>query len=179
MAVGQDGREYIAIIEGKQHAVQIEPEGEAYRVLVDGEEFRVGSEAYGDGDVCLLLNGRPQIVHVRSQQRGRYRVTLGGSELAVEIADPLAARIGRVSGPAQEDGQIEIRSPMPGTVVVVHVAEGEEVEEESPLVILEAMKMQNALTSPDAGIVREIHVETGQSVEGESLLLVLDRKTDS
>jgi biotin carboxyl carrier protein len=179
MALGQDRREYIAITGDKQRTVHVEPEGNDLRVNVDGESFLVGSQPYGDGSVCLLLNSQPRIVHVRNRQPGRFRVTLGGSEMAVEIADPIAARIGRVAGAAQESGQIEIRSPMPGTVVLVHVAEGDEVEEDSPLVVLEAMKMQNALNSPAPAVVREVKCEAGQSVEGESLLIVLDRKTDA
>jgi len=178
MALGQDRREYVAIVGGAQRTVKVEPEGNDLRVNVDGEDYLVCSQAYGDGNVCLLLNSKPRIVHVRNRQPGRYRVTSGGSELAVEIADPLAARIGRVAGPAKQDGQIEVRSPMPGTVVVVHVNQGDEVEEDSPLVVLEAMKMQNALNSPAAGTVREIRVEPGQSVEGESLLVLIDRKKE-
>lgn len=178
MALGHDKREYVAIVRGEQRAVKVEPEGERLRVNVDGQDFLVGSQAYGDGNVCLLLNSKPHIVHVNSGQPGRFKVTFGGSETAVDLADPLAARIGRVSGPAKQDGQIEVLSPMPGTVVVVHVAVGDKVEEDSPLVVLEAMKMQNALNSPAAATVREIKVEAGQSVEGDSLLLILDREKE-
>ena len=55
---------------------------------------------------------------------------------------------------------------MHGLVVAVQVKEGDEVEEETPLVVLEAMKMQNALTSPAAGTVREVRARTGETVEG-------------
>jgi len=176
MALASAGREYVAIIEGRQRQVGIEPDGEALRVRVDGEEFRVGHVSYGDGEVCLLLNDHPEIVHIRDQRRGQYRVALMGGEVAVEIADPVLARIRRAAGPAAKEKLIEIRSPMPGTVALVHIREGEEVEEETPLLVLEAMKMQNALTSPAPGIVRQVLVEAGQSVEGESLLVLLDRK---
>jgi biotin carboxyl carrier protein len=179
MAVGSGGRDYVAVIDGRQRQVRITPDGDGLCVLVDGEEFLVGQIAYGDGEFCLLLDDRPEIVQIRDQKRGKYRVTLTGGEVAVEIADPIVARIRRAAGPAAAEKRIEMRSPMPGTVVLVNVREGEEVEADVPLVVLEAMKMQNALVSTAPGIVREVFVEPGQSVEGEALLVVLDRKADA
>jgi biotin carboxyl carrier protein len=64
---------------------------------------------------------------------------------------------------------------MPGVVVAIHAREGDEVAAEAPLVVLEAMKMQNALTSPARGTVRRIHVRPGQTVEGDALLVLLER----
>jgi len=64
---------------------------------------------------------------------------------------------------------------MPGVVVAVQAKEGDEVAPEAPLVVLEAMKMQNALTSPIQGIVRSVHVQPGQTVEGDAILVVLRR----
>jgi len=45
----------------------------------------------------------------------------------------------------------------------------------TPLIVLEAMKMQNALSSPAAGIVRSVRVTPGQTVDGEALLVVIER----
>jgi pyruvate/2-oxoglutarate dehydrogenase complex dihydrolipoamide acyltransferase (E2) component len=64
---------------------------------------------------------------------------------------------------------------MPGVVVAVQAREGEAVAREAPLVVLEAMKMQNALTSPIDGIVRRVHVKPGQTVDGEAILVILER----
>jgi biotin carboxyl carrier protein len=64
---------------------------------------------------------------------------------------------------------------MHGTIVAVQIQEGEDVEEEAPLVVLEAMKMQNALTSPIRGRVSRVLVRAGETVEGDALLMVLER----
>jgi biotin carboxyl carrier protein len=169
-------REYLAIVGDRQRQVRVEPDGENLRIRVDGEEFSVGCSEGGTGEFCLFLNGRPQVVNVLPEGEGRYRVMLGGGETTVSVTDPVAARLGGVNRAIRQDKRIEVRAPMHGLVVAVQVKEGDHVEEESPLVVLEAMKMQNALTSPAAGIVRHVHARPGETVEGDALLVVLDRK---
>jgi|GEM_PF-216897 len=171
-------RDYLAIIGERQRLVRIEPDGDDLRMRIDGEEFVVGGfETAGGGECCLLLNGRPQVAHVRADSAGRYRVSLSGGEIAVELRDPLAARVQRPAsgGMIRQAREIEVRAPMPGIVVAVQAREGEQVAAEAPLVVLEAMKMQNALASPARGIVRSVRVQPGQAVEGDTLLVVLER----
>ncbi|MBD3162623.1 MAG: hypothetical protein GF328_11010, partial [Candidatus Latescibacteria bacterium] len=127
------------------------------------------------GEALLSINGRPEIVHVHEKPEGRVLVTTSGLEIEVELADPSAAHLEGRMGAAGADARIELRSPMHGTVVQIPVAEGATVEEEAPLVVLEAMKMQNALTSPARAVVRRILVEQGQTVEGDALLVELER----
>ncbi|MDE3153993.1 MAG: acetyl-CoA carboxylase biotin carboxyl carrier protein subunit, partial [Acidobacteriota bacterium] len=65
-------------------------------------------------------------------------------------------------------------APMPGKVVRVLVAPGDAVTVRQPLVVVEAMKMENELRSPKDGVVREIKVGEGVSVEAGSLLVVVE-----
>ena len=64
-----------------------------------------------------------------------------------------------------------IRSPMPGRVVKLCVAVGDSVEPGQPIVVVEAMKMENELKAKSAGKVAEIHVEAGTAVEGNAKLV--------
>jgi biotin carboxyl carrier protein len=66
-----------------------------------------------------------------------------------------------------------IAAYMPGRVVQVAVAEGDRVEA-APLVVLEAMKMQNEIQAERGGTVRKLHVVAGQAVEGGDPLLELE-----
>ena len=177
MALSGGWREYLAVVGNRQRLVRIEPEGDDLRLRVDGEEFVVGCETAAGGELCLLLNGRPQVLHVRTDSPGRYRVSLAGGETRVEWRDPLAARLASAAPGAtfRQAREIEVRAPMPGVVIAVHAREGDEVAAAAPLVVLEAMKMQNALSSPAAGIVRSVRVTPGQAVDGEALLVVLER----
>ena len=67
-----------------------------------------------------------------------------------------------------------ISAPMPGTVLKVHVQKGSTVKAGEPLLVLEAMKMENSLTSPRDGVVRAVHVGVGDRVAGGSLLVELE-----
>jgi biotin carboxyl carrier protein len=63
---------------------------------------------------------------------------------------------------------------MPGTVIRVLVAEGDEVRQRQPLVVLEAMKMETPLVSPYEGVVRRLHVGEGDQVAGGAVLVELE-----
>jgi biotin carboxyl carrier protein len=67
-----------------------------------------------------------------------------------------------------------VTAPMPGTVIRVLVAEGENVQPRQPLLVLEAMKMETPLRSPYEAVVRTVHVAEGDRVEGGALLVELE-----
>lgn len=68
----------------------------------------------------------------------------------------------------------ELKSPMPGLVLEVMVAPGQSVKKGDPLLILEAMKMENVLKSPGDGTVTAVHVTPGAAVEKNALLVAFD-----
>src|SRR5436305_4862249 len=76
-------------------------------------------------------------------------------------------------GPGGEASS-SITAPMPGTVIKVNVAPGDEVEARDPLVVLEAMKMETPLTAPFDATVRAVHVQEGDRVAGGALLVELE-----
>ncbi|WP_410007736.1 biotin carboxylase N-terminal domain-containing protein [Planotetraspora sp. A-T 1434] len=74
----------------------------------------------------------------------------------------------RPGGSRTSDGVV--RSPMPGTVLVVKAAEGDEVTAGQPLLIVEAMKMEHTVTAPVDGVLAELRVRPGQAVELDAVL---------
>jgi acetyl-CoA/propionyl-CoA carboxylase, biotin carboxylase, biotin carboxyl carrier protein len=71
-----------------------------------------------------------------------------------------------------------VLSPMPGTVTAVDVADGQHVEAGARLVVVEAMKMEHALTSPIAGVVRELRARPGDTVAKDAVLLVVEPEVE-
>ena len=71
-------------------------------------------------------------------------------------------------------GASRLTAPMPGKVVRVLVAPGDQVEVHQPLVVVEAMKMENELKAPKAGVVTEVPVTEGMSVESGRLLAAIE-----
>jgi 3-methylcrotonyl-CoA carboxylase alpha subunit len=74
----------------------------------------------------------------------------------------------------EQDAGGAVRAPMPGTVTVVDVAEGQQVTAGARLLVLEAMKMEHVLTAPINGVVRELRARPGGTVERDNVLLVID-----
>jgi acetyl-CoA carboxylase biotin carboxyl carrier protein len=68
----------------------------------------------------------------------------------------------------------EILAPMPGTIINILVNVGDEVLEYQEVVILEAMKMENAIPSPEGGVVKEIKVQVDDKVSTNQVLMVLE-----
>jgi biotin carboxyl carrier protein len=62
---------------------------------------------------------------------------------------------------------------MPGMIIRFEVDEGEEVHEGDPLLILEAMKMENSINAPTSGTVKEIRFKEGESVKKGDVLVVI------
>jgi biotin carboxyl carrier protein len=65
----------------------------------------------------------------------------------------------------------EIKAPMPGMVLNLLVHTGDAVEKDTPLLILEAMKMENVIKSPAAAIVKKVHAVKGVAVEKNAVLI--------
>src|ERR671921_479582 len=100
-----------------------------------------------------------------------FRVKVFGEEDQRSTAGPPRRRQGEMRRASASGGAIA--APMQGTIVRVLVEEGQEVEADEPVCILEAMKMESEVRSQKAGTVSEVSVESGQTVRsGETLILV-------
>ena len=162
---------YIAQVDGITYEIEITPDG---AITVDGEPVEADLLQVDPlGLHSLLMNHQSYELVVEEQQRG-YRVTLGSQTFTVNVADERQLRM--ESSRAQVsagDGELPIAAPIPGLVVKVLVEEGQVVGINDPLVILEAMKMENEIRAPREGVIKNISVAIGQSVEGNATLMVL------
>ena len=75
---------------------------------------------------------------------------------------------------AKRRGEASVMSPMPATVVAIHAAPGQHVNEGDTLIVLEAMKMELAIKAPRSGVVKAVNCATGELVQPDVNLLELD-----
>ena len=108
---------------------------------------------------------------VPGARAGELLVGLQGRTINVTIN---GRRSAHAEGGAHGDGQISILAPMAGRVVRVLVNAGDEVAARQPVVVVEAMKMENELRAPRAGRVKEVSVTAGTSVEAGRILAVIE-----
>jgi biotin carboxyl carrier protein len=172
-------REYWATLGDAGYAVRIVPEGDGLKVVVNDVEHWVSAYQRDGRSLFVLLDSAPHSLELRMEGDERYRVHGDAGDLVVSVRNPLASRLHKSEDGSGKKRTIELRAPMPGLVISVSAQVGSHVEPDAPLVVLEAMKMQNALTSPARAVVREVKVSQGQSVEGEALLVILEREEAS
>jgi acetyl/propionyl-CoA carboxylase alpha subunit len=106
---------------------------------------------------------------------GRYTLSIDGYRFEAEALDDRGRAIKAMAATtgAAASGPAPLRAPMPGLVVRIHVAPGDRVAAGDPLVVMEAMKMENELRAPAAGTVRSIPIAPGTPVEKGTLLVEL------
>jgi biotin carboxyl carrier protein len=144
-------------IQGKAFEVTLDPppNAEQLTVNVNGETLRIDLVNPNESLEWLLVNGRPY--EIDFDQNLRWIKTRDGL-YSLDIHDLQAA----ASRPRSGDGRV--KAPIPGLITRVLVEVGQPVEAGQPLVMLEAMKMENEIRAPFSGTVSAIHVTQGQSV---------------
>jgi biotin carboxyl carrier protein len=145
--------------------------GPAYDVKVGSEEYRVHVTEPEPGVLSLLIGERSYEVVVRPSATG-LRIAVAGRSYEIGVEDPAEA-LARSARIALSGTQV-VRSIMAGRVLAVMVAEGEAVAEGKPLLVIEAMKMENEIRSPKQGTVKAVRVRPGQAVESGAELVVVE-----
>ncbi len=149
----------------------------AFEVRIGAERIEVGAEpdvVWVDRGRGIARLGDGSIALVEGSGRD-WTVTLRGRRIAAEVLTARELTLADVDrGHAVQSGPLEVKATLPGLIVGVAVAAGDEVEAGAPLVTIEAMKMQNEVRAPRPGRVAGIAVEAGQTVSAGALLLRLE-----
>ena len=122
----------------------------------------------------LTIDGKPYEVEVEIEEEQApartYAPAAVVSSSVIPMAPPPAAA--GANGGASTAGDDKVcRSPMVGIIVRVNTQEGQNVQKDDPLLVLEAMKMETTITSPQTGKVKAILVAAGESVQAGQVLV--------
>lgn len=153
--------------------VQLDPAGVV--VSLDGQRARWDLvPTPGGGFSVLRADGRQAEAVPRRSADGALTVRVGADVVELELLDELTARAQAVAGKGAFRGSGDVKAAIPGRVLRVLVGAGDRVAHGQPLVVLEAMKMENDVRAPRDGVVRSVEVETGQAVGTGHVLLRLE-----
>jgi len=163
---------YYVRVNGRPYEVELVERLGALEVHVDGRPADVSyREVDNLGQVALVVDQRAFAVSIEGDERACL-VTVAGHSYAVEVEDEREQAAHAAEGARGRQGGV-VKSVMSGVVVQLLVAPGDAVEKGQPLLILEAMKMQNEIGAPADGVVRAVHVEESQAVTGGTKLVTL------
>ena len=170
--VAKPAREFTVRLDDVEYPVAVEGgDDQGWEIIVNGRSFTVKLGENGR----VLVDGIAYDVFVDDET-----VTADDASYALEVSglslSGAGSRAPAVSGPPAQahGGAGAVVAVMPGQVTRVLVAEGQEVEENEPVCVLEAMKMENELRADRGGVVRAVHVQPGQDVEKGRVLVEIE-----
>ncbi len=171
---------YTVTVDGDVFEIEVGAEGRAW---VNQEPYDVDLERVGrDGEYSLLVDNHSYEIHVDDGDNGHRWMMVGGR--------PYRARLRRGGGEGCRAGErgngrrgegaevrrcrgAEVRAPLPGLLVELCVREGERVEEQQVVAVLESMKMNLEIRASQDGVVRDVRVAPGRQVAQDEVLVVL------
>ncbi len=151
------------------------PNVRKFKVYVGGEVYDIGVEADGAHPMAPGMPVRPMTA---GQQIARplptTRPTAPAPQAAASAA-PAAANAGANAGARSSGGkETPVLAPMPGVIVKYSVEVGADIQADQPLVVLEAMKMENVITAPVKGKIKSLNFKSGDRVPKDAVLVVIE-----
>lgn len=122
----------------------------------------------------IVIDHRSYLVQAKPEKQD-FLLNISHREAKVRVLDPRQKLEAEMFGAAEQDERSgDVKAPMPGMILRVDVKPGDEVQPGQPLLVMEAMKMENELRAHDSGKVAEILVKPQQAVEKNDLLIRLE-----
>ncbi len=148
----------------REFSAEVEYRAEDYRISIGPAHFAVSGKSCENGRIDAVIDG--QRVHgTVIPYRGRLHVFCADQSYVLTYVDPLEIAA------QSHSSESSLLAPMPGRVIAQLVEPGDHVEKGTPLVVLEAMKMEYTIHAPAAGRVESFHFAVGDQVtEGAELL---------
>lgn len=138
-----------------------------YKYTINGNKYEVVINEIANDTATVTVNGETYKVEMEPEQKAekpKVKVKPVAARPATSTSAPSATRA---------NTQNAVKAPLPGVIVEIKVAVGDEVKPGDSVVVLEAMKMANNLEAEKVGKVTAICVQTGQSVmEGDPLVVI-------
>ena len=166
------GEDWVATLQGEAIALTIDADRDGATVMIGDKALRVESDwTPGQPLARLSVDGAPLVLKV-SKITGGFRVRYRGADLKVHVRTPrqteLAVLMPEKTPP---DTSKMLLCPMPGMIVKVDVAAGDEVQEGQALCTVEAMKMENILRAERKGIVAKVNASAGDSLAVDDVIM--------
>ena len=167
------GDDWVVTLQGTSFRVKIDADPKGSDVVFeDGLSLRVsGDWTPGKTLADMTVNGETLVMKI-GKISGGFRVRSRGADLKVHVRTPRQAELaGWMIEKLPPDTSRLLLCPMPGMIVKVDVAEGEEVQEGQALCTVEAMKMENILRAEKKCTISKINVSAGESLSVDDVIM--------
>lgn len=169
--ISVDGKIYN--VEVERAAAPLPSNGEAvFQVRLDRREIQVSCFPLNGGALSLIVNGKS--FEVRCERTAdALQVALRGEVYECAVSDPRSLRTRKKTGLA-DSGEQKLTASMPGKVVRIIAAVGDQIKAGQGILVIEAMKMQNEVRSPKDGQLKKLLVRQGANVLAGEVLAIIE-----
>lgn len=144
-----------------------------FKFKINGAEYKCAVEELEAGKTNVTVNGKVYTVETEAPKKEETPAPKAAPAPAPKPEAPAAPKAEAPKPAVPAAGGVQVKSPLPGSVIKVLVSEGQAVKKGDTLLTLESMKMENAIIAEADGTVKQIAVTPGQNVMQDDLLIVL------
>lgn len=156
-----------------------------YKAIIDDLEITISPHDLQDINLAQINGQRYHIIHNHDSRivyldsvdltQKKIKLLIDEKPFEIRIQNPLDLKIKDMGLQSSESQQLQyMKAPMPGLVLDVMVIPDQEVNIGDPLLILEAMKMENIIKAPRNGMIKAVHISKGASVDKGAILIEIE-----
>ncbi len=164
--------DFVVTIDGHKKNLKVINE---HLIILDEKEFQVELSKVNEHLYLIKVGNKVYEVTSSRINSEKYNFLVYGRSYEATVRTTLQEKANEFLSQKERLSHHDvIKAPMPGMILKVSKSVGDTVEIGEPVLILEAMKMENELRSPASGIIKEVHVKEGSSVEKDTVLLSIE-----
>jgi len=165
---------YFVHLDGNEIALDIAKEGNNFMVLSDNRNIPGNIIRSGDGYISTIIGGKHFGFFI-SDDDNETIIHTGFRKLRAQVLDERDKILLAFAVGSEDKSRLaDLRAPMPGLVVRIMVANGQQFKRGDGLIVVQAMKMENELKALHDGVVKEVEVVTGQAIEKNQTLMTFE-----
>jgi len=164
------------IINNKEFDIEIDSRNKNIGTI-NGNDFNIDSVEFVNGHFSVLKNNKSYKAEIVSfdEDEKTYKIKVNGNAYTVKVKDRFDLLLQSMGMDTLASKKInELKAPMPGLVLDVRVSVGDTIKKGEPLIVLEAMKMENILKATADVTIKKIAVERGNAVEKNQILILFE-----
>jgi biotin carboxyl carrier protein len=146
------------------------------KIKYQGEKVDIRLHEDSHGFSYIVWKNKKYMLDVIEKNQNRYTIMINGVWHSFTVETPISLKRRRyLEEQGDSSSSVVIEAPMPGKIIDIMVEEGTEIKEGEPIIILEAMKMQNEISSHVTGTVKSVAVKKNESVMKDDALIEIQK----
>jgi len=146
------------------------------RIKYQGKKVDIRLREDPNGFSYIVWKNKKYMLDVIEKNQNRYTIMVNGVWHSFSVETPISLKRRRyLEQQGDSSSVISIEAPMPGKIIDIMVEEGAEVKEGDPVIILEAMKMQNEISSHVTGVVKSVAIRKHDTVMKDDVLIEIQK----